>query len=131
MILPIYVSETNTLNSHKLSILLMFDACFMLDKIIELFIGVLNSDGKAETKLRNVIMKNFSFGFWLEVIYIVGPLFFDTNALELFLFKIPRFNRLFERDNAIQSFVDYYGAEWTVFEIQNIKSRLEILSFTL
>ena len=101
LILPIYVSETNTLSSHKLSILLMFDACFMLDKIIELLIGVLNKDGKAEPNLRNVIMKNFSFGFWLEVIYIIGPLFYDANALILFIFKIPRYNRLFERDNAI------------------------------
>jgi hypothetical protein len=79
-------------------------------------------------------MRNFSFSFWLEVFYIFGPYVFLgdlTNGLQIFFFKFPRYNRLFERETAIQSFVNYYGQEWTVFEIHNIKSRLEILSFAL
>jgi len=64
-------------------------------------------------------MRNFSFSFWLEIVYIVGPFVFlegKIDGLKMFFFKFPRYNRLFERETAIKSFVDYYGEEWTVFE---------------
>ena len=45
----------------------------MLDRIIDLFIGFSKKDGSEETSIRNVISKNFSFSFWLEIIYVAGP----------------------------------------------------------
>ena len=115
--------------------ILFFDFCFLIDEIIDLFVGFINNQGQAEESLQNVIMKNFSSSFYLEIFYVFGPLIlldsYNMNALLLFILKLPRFNRLFEVDNAVQCFVDFYGKEWTVFEILVIKKRLEVISFTV
>ena len=128
------VAENYYLSRKKFLNLLFFDFCFMFDRIMDLFIGFMKKDGTQEKSLKNVIFKNFSISFWLEIFYVAGPFFLlDLNqikAMSIFLLKLPRLNRLLEIDTAIQCFVDYYGKDWTVFEIQNIKERLEILSFS-
>ena len=104
LVLPIQVAEKEKLGPNKFLLLMCFDFIFMIDKIIELFIGVIDKTGCPEKSVTNVIMKNFSSSFWLELLYIWGPfLFLDdlTDGLQIFLFKFPRFNRLFERDTAI------------------------------
>ena len=135
MLLPIDVAENYILTQNKFYGLLVFDFCFMMDRILDLFIGYTNKDGTEEFSIKNVIFKNFSSSFMLEIFYVLGPFVLldlkNIKALAIFLLKIPRLNRLFEIDNAIICFVEYYGKDWTVFERKNIKGRLEMLSFTI
>jgi len=74
----------------------------MIDRIFDLFVGFINKDGQYEGNLINVIFKNFSSVFYLEMFYVLSPFFlFDLNkiySMIYFLIKIPRFNRLFDMD---------------------------------
>ena len=85
----------------------------MLDRFCDLFIGFLNKEGQMENSLKNVIFKNFSSVFYLELFYSISPMFLldmhKINSMPYFLIKVPRFNRLFDMDQAVQCFIDYYG----------------------
>jgi hypothetical protein len=72
-LLPIDVAENYILSQSKFLSLLFFDFCFMFDRIIDLFIGFMKKDGNPEKSIKNVIFKNFSFSFWLEIFYVAGP----------------------------------------------------------
>ena len=92
--------------------LIIFDMFFMLDRFIHLFVGFNNKDGEYEPKIMVVIMKNYSSDFYMEVVYTFGPLLFDPdklNSIYYFLFKMPRYNRLFEIATAANTFLEYYG----------------------
>ena len=101
--------------------MLISDFFFLIDRIFDLFVGFVNKEGENEGNLKNVINKNFSSGFYLEAFYAISPFFLlDVNgpkSMAYFLIKIPRFNRLFDMDQATQCFIDFYGKKWTVFEI--------------
>jgi hypothetical protein len=71
-------------------------------------------------------MNNWSSDFYFEIIYTFGPLMFNLDELNsaiYFLFKFPRYNRLFEIDNVVGVYLDFYGKNWTVFEITEIVKR--------
>ena len=50
-LLPLYVSYSPILSNQNFKTLLMFDFCFLLDKIIHLFIGFTNDQGYFEPKI--------------------------------------------------------------------------------
>ena len=96
----------------------MFDIAFVIDRFLDLFVGFINKEGEYEPYLILVFFKNFSSDFYTEVLYAFGPLLFDLNELNsiyYFLFKIPRYNRLFEMGTAVNIYLDYYGKNWNVF----------------
>ena len=85
--------------------------------------GFTNQEGEYEPKIIIVLFKNFSSEFYFELLWAFGPFYFDINELNsiyYFLFKIPRYNRLFEMGNAVNIYLDYYGKNWSVFQIQKI-----------
>ena len=101
----------------------------MLDRFLNLFIGFYNKEGEYEPKVIVVIMKNYSSDFYMELVWTFGPLFFHPdklNSIYYFLFKIPRYNRLFEIATAANTFLDYYGKNWNVFEIKKIEKQIEL-----
>jgi hypothetical protein len=55
--------------------LLTYDIVFMLDRLLDLFIGFMNKEGQMEISLRNVIFKNFSSMFYLKLFYSISPIF--------------------------------------------------------
>lgn len=123
-LLPLFVSFDSILTPKALSYLLIFDTMFMADRFLDLFVGFNNSDGEYEPKLVLVVMKNFSSDFYFELIYTFGPFFFnlqELNSIYYFIFKIPRYNRLFEMGAAVQRYLEYYGRNWNVFEIKKVE----------
>ena len=100
--------------------LLIFDMVFIINRFLDLFIGFVNKDGNNETKVWNVIYKNFSSDFYMELVYSFGPLFFgEIDSTIYFIFKFPRYNMLFGISHVINKTLDYYLKNWTVFEIKN------------
>ena len=125
-LLPMIVSYGRILKKENLAILLFFDIIFMANQFINLFVGFLNKQGEYEPRLVSVIMNNWSSDFYFEIIYTFGPLMFNLDELNsaiYFLFKFPRYNRLFEIDNVVGVYLDFYGKSWTVFEITEIVKR--------
>jgi hypothetical protein len=111
----------------------MFDIIFMIDRIMDLFVGYYTSKGP-EKKLMAVLLNNISAKFFTEMVISFGPLFFDVanmNTLIYCLFKIPRYSRLFEVENQINEIIDYYASSLTVFEINRMKKKLNIMQFIL
>jgi hypothetical protein len=91
--------------------LLAFDIIFMIDRILDLFVGFNTSKGE-EKRLAVVFMNNISAKFFIEMVISFGPLFFDLsnlNTLYYVIFKIPRYGRLFEMDGQIEEILDYYS----------------------
>lgn len=71
----------------------------MIDAISNLLVGFYNKDGEYEPQVVAVIIKNFSSDFYMELVYTFGPLCFNLDELNsgiYFLFKFPRYNRLFK-----------------------------------
>jgi len=105
MNLPIIIAENSLMARPQFFSLMIYDIVFMMDRILDLFVGFINKEGQFENKLRNVITKNFSSTFYLEAFYAFSPLFlFNINQMQsmvYFLIKIPRFNRLFDMDQAV------------------------------
>jgi len=61
---------------------MIYDVVFMMDRILDLFVGFINKEGQFEVKLRNVITKNFSSTFLLESFYAFSPYFLlDLNKI--------------------------------------------------
>jgi hypothetical protein len=82
LLLPVDVAEHYYLSREKYLSLMFFDFCFMTDRIIDLFIGFSKKDGSLEKSIKNVIFKNFSFSFWLEIFYVAGPfILLDLNQI--------------------------------------------------
>ena len=85
----------------------------MINQFINLFVGFYDKEGVYEPQIVAVIIQNWSSNFYYEIIYTFGPLmFFDIEQLDsaiYFLFKFPRYNRLFEIDVIVNTYLDYYG----------------------
>ena len=96
-----------------MQVLLVFDFIFMIDRVIDLFVGYYTPNGFLEHRIGATILQNLSTKFFLEIIMSFGPLFiFDLdnmNSLYYALFKIPRYSRLFEIDGQIAEILEYYG----------------------
>ena len=123
-VLPLIVSFDRLLTPGHISMLLTFDTIFMIDRFADLFVGFINKEGEYEPKLIIVLFNNFSSSFYFEIIWAFGPyMFFNVGKLDsisYFLFKFPRYNRLFEMGTAVNIYLDYYGKNWNVFEIQKV-----------
>ena len=77
-----------------------------------MFVGFYDKDGGYEPKIIAVILQNFSSDFYYELIYTFGPFLFNLDQLNsaiYFLFKFPRYNRLFEMEKTTIRYLDYYG----------------------
>ena len=76
-----------------------FDIIFIVDGILNLFIGFYDKDGVYEPKLVVVIIKNYSNGLLFELIYYLLPIYIgieDIDTLLFFCLKIPRYARLMD-----------------------------------
>ena len=60
MIIPLVVSFNPILDTKSLHVLLIFDIVFLMDRILDLFVGYLKPDGTEETILWCVILKNLN-----------------------------------------------------------------------
>ena len=103
-VLPIHVCFYRNMIPDDISNLLIFDLIFIFDRLADLFVASYTVDGKVDTRLFEVIKKNYDYKFLLEIIVSIGPLFLDTshmNSLIYAAFKIPRYARLFEIDSQI------------------------------
>lgn len=131
-ILPIKVCFEQYMIPEDISNLLIFDIIFIMDRLADLFVASYTVDGKIETRLLEVIKKNYDYKFLLEVIVSIGPLFFDTNHLNSLVyaaFKIPRYARLFEIDSQIQEIMEYYGDSWSLYERKSIEPKFDTFKF--
>lgn len=97
-LLPFYMCSSTKLPIKSFLILSIFDFVFIVDCILNLLVGFYDKKREYEPKLILVIMNNYSSDFLYELIYTFGPLFMKLNELNTilyFVFKIPRYNRLF------------------------------------
>ena len=77
-----------------------------------MFVGFWNKDNEYEPKIAVVIMKNYNSDFYMELVWTFGPFLFDLdklNSIYYFLFKLPRYNRMFEIATAANKFLDIYS----------------------
>ena len=131
---PMFVSESITMSSTKMSILMLFDIIFMIDRFLDLFAGFYDPNGDIETNVSKVISQNLSAKFFIEAIVSFGPLYFEQenlNTIIYTMFKIPRYTRLFEIDGQIQDILDFYSQTRTVFEVKQMEKSLNVLQFSL
>ena len=108
------VSFEPELNNGYLGLLDVFDCIFMLDRVLDLFVGFFAPNGQLEHRLFSVILQNVSSKFFLEIVYIGGPyaVFHYLNegyrsAMIYCIFKICRYFRLFEIDGQIEEILEY------------------------
>ena len=57
--------------------------------------------------------------------------YIDMSPIMYFLFKIPRYVRIFEMQSQVADILEYYSHVWTVFEIRKMQHNLDILQFTI
>ena len=76
---------------------------FIIDRILDLFVGHYKPNGLLEHRLYAVIMQNVSAKLFLEIFIGLGPFFFeqqlDGKSANYAMFKIIRYLRLFEIDS--------------------------------
>ena len=116
-LLPLCVCHDKHLTWSNFFLLSNFDYFFIIDSFLNLLIGFYDKDGNYEPKIVVVIVKNFSYGTILELIYYLIPLFLgiqNISSLIYFVFKIPRYNRLTEMAHAVNTYLDYYGSDMNV-----------------
>ena len=73
-LLPLFVCISHTLSWSNFSILSLFDFIFIFDSFLNLFVGFYDKDGRYEPKIVVVIVKNYSYGTILELIYYIAPI---------------------------------------------------------
>ena len=104
---PVLISRNDMISKSDQAILLIFDVVFMLDRVLDLFVGFKKQDGSEETEIGTVVYLNLSPKFFTEVVIGFGPQIFlmseggTINSLFYGLFKLPRYTRLFEMDGQI------------------------------
>ena len=102
-ICPLLVSTNKDLSKSDMKFMLVFDMTFMVDRVMDLFVGYYKPDGTEEGRLAHVMWANFTSKFFLELFIITFPFilheYFTQNSLIYLLFKIPRYSRLFESDD--------------------------------
>ena len=133
-LLPLNVSYSRQLNKQNLKNLLLFDIIFVINRSLDLLIGFVDKHGKYEKNVLNVIYKNFSSDFYLELIYAFGPLCFNLEEMDAtiyFIFKFPRFNMLFGISHTINKTLEYYCKHWTVYELKKKVHHFNILQFVI
>jgi hypothetical protein len=87
------------MSDPNIQILLFFDFTFMMDRVLDLFVGYYKPSGQEEHRLAHVMYANLSSKFFLEIIVIFVPIILynvDNDSLTYLLIKMPRYTRLFE-----------------------------------
>ena len=91
--MPLIICEHTEIDKTRVQILLIFDSAFMVDRILDLFVGYYNPNGLYEHRLQHVIYQNLSSKFYMEILIIVCPVLLyqsEQNSLYYLLFKLPR-----------------------------------------
>jgi hypothetical protein len=119
-IMPINVSHNYRLSEEDMRQLYVYDAIFMIDRVLDLFVSFYNPNGKLEHKFHSVILNNISFKLFLEAFISIGPQILNPNRLAMIygLFKITRYGRLFEMDGIISTMIEIQAQTKTVFEVK-------------
>jgi hypothetical protein len=110
--------------------LFVFDIVFIMDRCMDLFVGYYQEDGQLETSLARVIKTNMSMKVYFEMFMTFGPFVIATSnidAILFVLFKMPRWLRLFELEQRIDEFVEYYRENKTLSEMKAIRKWLQFL----
>ena len=115
----------------NIKLLLVFDVLFVIDRIMDLFVGFIQPNGQAEYRLYAVLLNNISFKFFLEIFITVAPIVlqnvYHRKSVIYALFKVVRYVRLFEIDGQVADILEYHAQSKTVFEIKQMKRTLDIL----
>lgn len=102
LVLPIMIAESSSLPRTSFFGLLLYDIVFLIDRVLDLFVGFINKEGHYEPSLRNVVFKNFSSIVYLELFFVASPFLIleekSIASMPYFLIKLPRFNRLFDME---------------------------------
>jgi hypothetical protein len=106
-LMPVKVSHYQFMDQENLQFLFLFDAVFVIDRILDLFVSYYNPNGMIEHKLHSVILNNISIKLFLEIFISIMPLFVNNiSAFNYALFKIYRYGRLFEMDSNISNIIE-------------------------
>jgi hypothetical protein len=120
------------MSQYNINLLLWFDAIFLIDRFLEIFVSFYNPNGQLEHKLHSVILNNISMKLFLEGTISLAPLFiYNITALNYAMLKILRYGRLFEMDAIISNIIEMQAATKTVFEIKLMERRSELFKFIL
>ena len=133
-ILPLYVCWDENLKLKEIIELLFFDFVFLLVRVFDLLLGSKNSQGEYEHRLSIVVLKNLSYGFFFEIIYILGPFFYMDETIDSItygLFKIPRILYLFNMPTIVTQNLEYYCKSYTAFEIRKKQKWFDKIQFMI
>ena len=70
----------------------------------------------------------------MELLYTFLPFLIgleNINTLIYFIFKIPRYNRLTQMDEVVNTYIDYYGEKLNAIEEYEIIKRSAIIQFLI
>lgn len=123
LLLPYTVSYSKILKKEDVNSLFFFDIIFIIDRIVDLFKRQSNDSVEAKPTLLAVITNNISYVFFLEWIMSFGPIIYNQNMdssqvhkdyhpmspITYFLFKLPRYIRIFEMQTQIADILEYYS----------------------
>jgi hypothetical protein len=79
---PIYISRHQTVGKEEIQTLQIIDLIFMLDRILDLFIGFYNTDGTLENRIYVVIFANLNTNLILEALMVGLPILVHQNNLK-------------------------------------------------
>lgn len=126
-LLPLFVSYNSIMKNEDLFSLFIFDVIFIFDRFLDLFVGYYQEDGQLEKSLARVINSNMSMKIFFEIFMTFGPLMIARRNIESIVyvfFKLPRWLRLFELEQRIEEFVEYFRENKTLSEIKAIRKWL-------
>lgn len=96
------IVESRQVSIQNMKLMLVFDIIFMIDRILDLFVGYYQPNGLMEHRLYAVILNNISLKFFLEIFISFAPIvlknYYDSKSVFYALFKVVRYVRLFEID---------------------------------
>jgi hypothetical protein len=123
IMLPQMVSYGVALRPTDVSFLIFFDVIFIVDRILNLFVGYINKDGKAEPRIWMVVYHNLSSALIIEILVTVIPIYIgmrQINSLYFFIFKIFRYVRMMEMEIQINEIIKNFEDQMTVFELKKL-----------
>lgn len=110
---PILIVESQTVSLKNMKLMLVFDIIFMIDRILDLFVGYYQPNGLMEHRLYAVVLNNISLKFFLEIFISFAPIvlnkYYNSKSVFYALFKVVRYVRLFEIDGQVAEILEYYG----------------------
>mmetsp|Transcript_26688 Transcript_26688/g.40710 ORF Transcript_26688/g.40710 Transcript_26688/m.40710 type:complete len:139 (+) Transcript_26688:322-738(+) len=77
---PNLISRDRILDIQNFQVLLAFDIIFMIDRVMDLFVGFYTPNGSLEHRILKVMQQNISTKLFLEILIGFGPLaFLEVN----------------------------------------------------